>query len=192
MADGQWLQHLCGRLDRGEIDSALFLESFTTELAARIGCSRAGVWVFADDAASGRMLRCLAMYDAVQQRMVSAPAIALAEVAAYFAALERDGCVVAPDARTHPALLAFVDGYLRPLDVHSVLDVCFSANGRLFGAFSCEQVGAPVAWTQRQLQALRQIGARASLSLVHAAQVAAQTDTTPGALWSSSTPDRLS
>lgn len=190
MADGQWLQHLCGRLDRGEIGSALFLDSFATELAVRIGCSRAGVWVLIGTA-EGRALRCLAMYDATRHCMVNATDMTLAEDAAYFEALERDGCVVAPDARTHPATAGFLDSYLLPLDVHSVLDVSFSANGQLFGAFSCEQVGAPVAWTQRQLQALRQIGARASLTLVHAAQAAAQIDTAPGALWPPSTPDRL-
>ena len=127
----------------------------------------------------------------VHDRMVRATDMISAEVGPYFDALLRDGCVVAPDARSHPATVGFLEEYLLPLDVHSVLDVCFSVNGRLFGTFSCEQVGAPVAWTQRQLQALRQIGARASLSLMHAAASAAGLDTAPAALWESSAPNRL-
>jgi hypothetical protein len=37
------LQRICGLLDRGEIDSAQFLELFTRRMAQGIGCSRAGV-----------------------------------------------------------------------------------------------------------------------------------------------------
>ena len=83
----------------------------------------------------------------------------------------------------------FLADYLLPLDLHSVLDVCFSVNGVLFGTFSCEQAGAPVVWSQRQVQLLRQIGSRASLALLHAAN--AHSDTQPAALWEPSSPNRL-
>jgi len=70
-----------------------------------------------------------------------------------------------------------------------VLDVCFSVNGVPFGTFSCEQAGAPLVWSQRQIQMLRQIGSRASLALLNAAN--AHTDTQPAALWEPSSPNRL-
>jgi hypothetical protein len=73
--------------------------------------------------------------------------------------------------------------------VRSLLDVSFSVNGVLYGAFSCEQVGNTMAWTQQQVNLLRQISARASLTLMHA--INAQVDTAPGALWEPSTPNRL-
>lgn len=190
MGEEQWLQNLCGRLDRGEIDSALFLESFARELATHIGCSRAGVWVFVDTV-EGRVLRCLTMYDAVRHRVVRASDMVNAEVGPYFEALLRDGCVVAADARTHPATVGFLLDYLLPLDVYSLMDVCYSVNGQVVGVFSCEQVGKPVNWSQRQVQTLRQIGARAALTLMHATQAASQTDTAPGALWEFSGPNRL-
>ena len=56
-------------------------------------------------------------------------------------------------------------------------------------SFSCEQVGTPVEWSQRQIQSLRKIAARASLTLMHV--VSATVDTAPGALWETSTPNRL-
>jgi len=79
--------------------------------------------------------------------------------------------------------------YLVPSDVYSMMDVGFSVNGMLFGTFSCEEVGATMAWTQRQLQLLRKTASRASLSLLHA--VTSQVDTDPGALWETSSPNRL-
>ena len=63
------------------------------------------------------------------------------------------------------------------------------AKGVTFGTFSCEQLETPIDWTQRQLQALRKIASRASLTLMHV--VNASVDTTPGALWETSTPNRL-
>lgn len=187
MPDPQDIQEICSRLDRGEIDRGQFLETFTREMAELIGCSRAGVWMFVDTA-GGPALHCIAMFDRMQDRTVDATDIAIQGAEPYFDALNRDGCIVAPDARHHPATRPFVDGYLVPLDIHSVLDVTFSVNGVVFGIFSCEQVGAPIKWTQRQLQWLRQIGSRASLTLMNAA--AAQ-DTQIDAMWEPSSPSRL-
>lgn len=187
MPDPQDIQEICSRLDRGEIDRTQFLETFTREMAELIGCSRAGVWLFADTAA-GRSLRCMAMFDRVQDRMVDVTNIEMLGAEPYFEALLRDGCVVAPDARHHPATRLFAEGYLLPLDIHSLLDVTFSVNGVVFGIFSCEQVGAPAKWTQRQLQWLRQIGSRASLTLLNAA---AARDTQLDGMWEPSSPSRL-
>lgn len=188
MADLTELQRIAGRLERGDIDNAQFLDLFTRFMAGHIGCSRAGVWIFVD-APAGRMLRCVAMYDARADRLVACADLSNSTVGAYFAALEQDGVINAPDALTHPALCGFAAAYLLPLDVRSVLEVCFSVNGQVFGVFSCEQVGEAVVWTQRQLQALRQIGSRASLSLMHS--VSSNLDTAPGALWESSHSSRL-
>jgi GAF domain-containing protein len=182
------IQQICGSLDRGDLDNAQFLEQFNRAVAANMGCTRAGTWVLIETA-EGRALRCVAMYDGLQDRIVGGTDILMSESPAYFDALLRDGCVVASDARTHPATLCFLQDYLLPKDIRSVLDVGFSVNGVLFGVFSCEQVGASQAWTQRQLQTLRQIGALASLTLMHAVNVSV--DTAPGALWEASTPNRL-
>ncbi len=188
MADATVIQDICGRLDRGEIDRDQFFDQLTRAVAELIGCTRCGVWVFVDTA-DGRALRCMAMYDRRLDRIVGAADIYNADSGPYFETLVREGCVVASDARRHPATVGFLEEYLQPLDLHSLLDVCFSINGVPFGSFSCEQAGAPVAWTQRQVQQLRQVGSRASLALLHAATAAP--DTQPAALWEPSSPNRL-
>jgi GAF domain-containing protein len=183
MPDTQHIFALCGLLERNEIDGPTFFARFATALAELIGCSRAGVWMFVDEGGS-RLLRCIAMYDATLDLIVPVEDIASAGNSAYLDALLHDDCVVATDARANPATVGFLHDYLEPLNIHSLLDVCFSVNGVPFGVFSCEQVGAPVAWSLRQLQLLRQIGSRASLTLMRAAT--ASVDTAPGALWESS------
>ena len=188
MVDGVLVHEICGRLDRGEIDRDQFFDQLTRAVADLIGCTRCGVWVFVDTA-EGRALRCMAMYDRRVDRIVGAADIFNGGSGPYFGTLVREGCVIASEARRHPATAGFLDDYLLPLDLHSLLDVCFSINGVPFGTFSCEQAGQPLVWSQRQVQMLRQVGSRASLALLHAAT--AMPDTQPAALWEPSSPNRL-
>ena len=182
------LQVISGRLERGEIDSAQYLEQLMRFVANQIGCSRAGLRLFVDTA-EGRALRCVAMFDCISDRMVSAVDIYHDDDSLYLERLQRDGCVSAGQARIDPVSAGSMRNYLDANDIASTMDMSFSVNGVLFGTFSCEQVGAPTDWTQRQLQSLRKTASRASLTLMYL--VNAAVDTTPGALWETSTPNRL-
>jgi GAF domain-containing protein len=182
------LQEITSRLDRGEIDAAGFLEAFCRFLTDHIGCNRAGIWLFGEGR-RGRMLRSVALYDRRADAMVNAADLVASEMATYFEHLLRDGIVVARDARSDPATIGILDAYLLPEDVHSILDTCFSINGQLWGTFCCEQTGAPIDWSPKQIRALRSVASRASLSLLKAFDNAY--DTAPAPLWDSSSPQRL-
>jgi GAF domain len=188
MPDQPDLQIISGRLERGEIDSAQYLEQLMRFVASRIACSRAGLRLFVETA-EGRALRCVAMYDSTLDRMVGVADIVHAEGSFYLERLQNDGNVSVAQALTDPLTEGELREYLRTAGVVSLMDMSFSVNGVLFGTFSCEQTGAPIDWTQRKLQALRKIASRASLTLMHV--VNAAVDTAPGALWESSTPNRL-
>ncbi len=188
MPDQRDLQVISGRLERGEIDSAQYLEQLMRFVAGQIGCSRAGLRVFADTA-EGRVLRCVAMFDSGSDRMVTASDILHPQAGLYLERLQRDGSITAGQALVDPVTAGALREYLAASGAVSLMDMSFSVNGVLFGAFSCEQLGTPVDWTQRQLQVLRKIASRASLTLMHV--VNASVDTAPGALWESSTPNRL-
>ena len=189
MPDLKEIQRICGLLDRGEIACAEFLLQFTRQMALDVGSTRAGVRIL-HDLPGSRTLRCVAMYDLAKESLVSVPDIVGdAEAAPYFDALVRKGTVSAELAQKNPLTSIFAAGYLVPMDVQSMLDAVLSVNGLMFGTFSCEQVGAPLKWTVRQLGTLRRIASRASLTLLHA--VTATIDTAPGSLWDSSSPSRL-
>ena len=188
MTEPSDLQAISGRLERGEIDSARYLEELTRFVAAQIGCTRAGLRVFVETP-EGRALRCVAMYDAALDRMIGAADILHLDGNAYLERLQRDGCVAVGQVDADPVITDALQHYLEAAKVVSLMDMSFSVNGALFGTFSCEQFGTPVEWTQRQLQTLRKIASRASLTLMHVVNTAI--DTTPGALWETSTPNRL-
>ena len=188
MIEQELLQEISGSLERGEIDGGRYLEQFTRLLATQIGCTRATVRVFIDTP-GGRALRSIAMYDASQDRMVATEDLLRADSGPYFERLLHDGCVVVSDARADPIVAPFLANYLGPNGIRSVMDMCFAVNGELFGTFSCEQLNVPIEWTQRQVQMLRKLASRASLTLMHVVNVTV--DTAPGALWETSTPNRL-
>jgi len=188
MSDRLDLQEISGRLERGEIDSAQYLDQLMRFVAMQIGCPRAGLRLFVDTE-QGRTSRCVAMFDASLDRIVSAADIQHAADSLYFEQLQRDGSVTVTRATGDPIDSGALGEYLAASQVVALMDMGFSVNGALFGTFSCEQLGTPVDWTQRQLQALRKIASRATLALMHVLSMSV--DTAPGALWETSTPNRL-
>lgn len=178
----QWLdevQRLCADFDHREIKRSEFLERCARLVASTIGCSRAGVWVFVGERPALSM-HCLAMYDALHDRMTLVPDEDGPSVADYFLTLEQKGHVLATDARAHFATAGFFDKWLRANDVRSLLAAAFSVNGRLYGAFTCTQVGTEMEWSRQQLAVLRVIGSRASIALANADR--SPTDTQPALL----------
>jgi GAF domain-containing protein len=163
------IQRICAAMENEEIGRASFLECLCRLVAAEIGCSRVGIWVFRESS-SGRILHCLALYDQSKNCMTSVPDVSGEEVVAYFQTLERVGYVMATDARIHFATEGMFAAHLAPNGVHSMMASAFSVNGKLYGAFTCTQVGRQMEWERRQLNALRQIGSRASLALASQAE----------------------
>jgi GAF domain-containing protein len=188
MPDRVDLQVISSRLERGEIDSAQYLDQLTRFVAAQIGCSRAGLRLFVDTE-QGRTLRCVVMFDSNLGHIVSASDILHAADSLYIERLQRDGSVTTAHLTKDPVVSPALGEYLSGAGVAALMDMSFSVNGVLFGTFSCEQCGAPIEWTQRQLQSLRKIASRASLALMHV--ISNSVDTAPGALWEISTPNRL-
>ena len=168
------IQALCGQFDRREIARGRFIEECARTIVAVIGCSRAGIWLF-EDAAEGRMLRCLGIYDRSKDRMTIVPDETSRQVGAYFEALEKLGHVLADETCSHPATAGFFSDQLSVNGVRSLMASSFSINGRLFGAFTCTQVERATEWTPSQLAKLKRIGARISLALANATRTSQAT-----------------
>jgi GAF domain-containing protein len=174
MVNAPDVQALCGRFDRREIAYGHFIEECARMIAAAIGCSRAGIWLF-EDAAEGALLRCLGIYDRNKDRMTIVPDETSGQVGAYFEALEQTGHVLAAETYSHPATSGFFSEQLSVNGVRSLMASSFSINGRLFGAFTCTQVEWATNWTPLQLAKLKRIGSRISLALANATRTSQPT-----------------
>ncbi len=173
MNDYRHLQALCSDFDRRELSHARFMEECTRLIAAEIGCSRVGIWLF-EDVTDGRALRCLSFYDGAKDRMTRVPDETSGQVGAYFEALEQVGHVLANDARNHPATAGFFSDRVGVNSVRSLMAASFSVNGCLFGAFTCTQTKV-TEWSPAQLADLKRMGARVSLALANASRTSQPT-----------------
>ncbi len=115
------------------------------ELSSRtLGVRRVGVWTFDR---RGQALRCACLYDEVGGHSTPGDSLGLAELAPYAAALEGARVLAADDARAHPALRGWVEGYLAPHGVGARLDAPIYRGGELIGVVTHEHVGEPRRWT---------------------------------------------
>ena len=116
------LQVISGRLERGEIDSAQYLEQLMRFVAAQIGCTRAGLRLFVDTQ-EGRALRSVAMYDAAQDRMVGLADIVHQGTDPYLERLQHEGNVTAADAATDPVTAGALRDYVLANSIVSLMDM---------------------------------------------------------------------
>ncbi len=69
----------------------------------------------------------------------------------YFETLQQSRFVNATDALTDPRTVEFVDIYLTPLNIVSLLDTPIRCDGMLAGVLCCEAVGERREWTQEDI-----------------------------------------
>jgi len=117
---------------------------FITEQAAAVmATERVGIWLF-DKA--GTVLNCLDLY---QARTRSHETGATLEESAYkseFRAIRSARYVDAHDAHHDPRTAGYVDGYLKPLGITSMLDAGIQTGGQHYGVLCFEHVGPPRHW----------------------------------------------
>jgi transcriptional regulator with GAF, ATPase, and Fis domain len=163
---------------RGEISFFQFLDASVLAVASAMRCDRTAVWVF-EDTESGRRLRCVTMYDAVNTRQVRAPHEHGAAVDEYFRSLRVLGVLHAHDVHSHPATTGLFTAH-KAAGVRSLLGGALSVNGETYGTLVCTNVSTDSHWHTTQLNEMR--GTCSQLSLVIADALRDATLTQPAPL----------
>ena len=83
----------------------------------------------------------------------------------YFQALTRDRVLVAPDAQTDPRTQEFLENYMTPLGICSMLDAPIQAAGRVVGVLCVEAVGKPRQWSLEEQNFVTYLGYMAALAI---------------------------
>jgi len=68
----------------------------------------------------------------------------------YFKALLEERTIVANDAITHPSTSEFIESYLVPLKITSMLDCPIRLHGKMIGILCCENTGPIKTWIQEE------------------------------------------
>ncbi|MBC7945030.1 MAG: PAS domain S-box protein [Burkholderiales bacterium] len=83
----------------------------------------------------------------------------------YFAALATHEPIVAHHAQTDPATSEFTDGFLKPLDISSLLDVAVWSRGKIAGVLCHSHVGPAREWSAEEVKFAASIANNISLAL---------------------------
>ena len=115
--------------------------------AATLEVGRVGVWCYSDDR---QALRCVNLYERVNDVHSEGTELTAARYPEYFRALETERTIAANDARSDPRTRAFTDGYLVPLGITSLLDAPVRRSGQVTGVVCHEHVGTARHWTTEE------------------------------------------
>lgn len=81
-----------------------------------------------------------------------APVLRREDFPRYFAAIAEGTSIIADDATTHPATAEFLDVYLTPLGITSMLDAPLLRDERCLGVVCCEHQRSRRTWLPEEIQ----------------------------------------
>lgn len=125
----------------GELDRAL--DEILTAATKGTGVARAGIWRLDPDK---RVLELVRLRDP-NSDAPSDLTLKAADYPAYFEAMENDRELAVVDVGRDPRTQPFLDSYLEPEGVSSLLDVPIRSRGRLVGVLCIEHKGTPRQWS---------------------------------------------
>ena len=125
----------------GQLDQAL--DEILAAATKGTGVERAGIWRLDSHTQTLELVRLRdPNADALPGLTLNA-----ADYPAYFAAMENDRELAVEDVREDPRTRPFLDSYLEPLGITSLLDLPIRSRGRLVGVLCIEHNGAPRQWS---------------------------------------------
>lgn len=125
----------------GEID--LYAQEVTEVLGKWLAIDRISVWLFTEEESR---LDCLDLYEEGRDQHSQGAILMEAEYRAEFEALKHSRYVDASDALTDPRAAGYVESYLKPIGITSMLDCAIISGGKHLGMVCFEYVGKPHVW----------------------------------------------
>ncbi len=130
------------------------LRHITRTCANALGVQRASIWQIKDNM---NFMECSCLY--LEERDCFEQGLVLQGHAypRYFTALSFERVVAANDARTDSRTKEFAEGYLKPLNIHSMLDATIRVEGQVRGVLCMEPVGQKRKWSPMEMDFIASI-----------------------------------
>ena len=126
------------------------------------GVERANIWLFNE---AETELRCIDLYEATPDRHSAGLVLTEDQFRNEFAALKRSPYVDAHDALTDPRTAGYVESYLRPLRITSMLDAVVQLSGRRLGLLCLEHVERAHHWEPDEIEFACRLADKIGLAL---------------------------
>lgn len=145
-----------------------------TEIAAEVtGVERANVWLFneAEDE-----LHCIDLYQKTSRTHSSGAVLRQTEFGNEFQALRSARYVDADDALKDARTAGYVESYLKPLGITSMLDAVVHASGKNMGLLCLEHVGQRHQWEPDEIGFACELADKIGVAMAHQRRLAAQAE----------------
>ena len=110
-------------------------KTLTKEVTESIDADRCSIWLYNSDKTS---IICQQLYIKKEDEWYSGAEMYKKDFITYFEHLEINPIIIANNAETHTATYCFVEGYLKPLGIKSMLDVPIMYRGDVIGVVCIE------------------------------------------------------
>jgi hypothetical protein len=164
MAAHRAFDDLLCRGARGELGVADFMRQFLLLVQDDLDCSSAALRLVVSTS-RGIVLRTVASYERSSRRAVEINDVFGPGLGDYLDYLARAGGLLSSFVAADPRVPLMLRERLARRGVQSILDGAICVNDRLHGTVTCEQYQS-TAWSPLQVQAIRDVCARAATNLV--------------------------
>jgi PAS domain S-box-containing protein len=154
----------------GDLDA--FAEHLVEQAARAVGAERASVWLLNADESE---LRCLNLYEASPRRHSAGVVLTRRQFTNEFEALLTTKYVDADDPLTDVRTAGYVEGYLKPLHITSMLDTVIRISGRNLGVLFLEHVDRPHHWEPDEIVFACQLSDLIAIAMINAERRQADT-----------------
>ncbi len=158
------LSRISADLDCGQMAPRGAAEAVVRHVQQQFNCSRASFWLLEGEA-DARVMRRVAAHDAQSSPgLVAEPAVLTRdEFADYVDFITKQAVFVCHDAFNDEHLSPMRETYLRPNDIHAVLDATISVNGQPWAILCCAQRGAKRRWLPQEVTLIKRIASEISM-----------------------------
>lgn len=139
----------------------------TEAAAAAAAVERVGVWLFDE---GGTRLVCLDLFEASARRHSTGAIIHEREFQREFNVLRVSKFVDAHDAQVDPRTAGYLEGYLKPNRITSMLDAVVRSGGRIHGVLCFEHVNRPHRWESDEVAFACQLADQFALAIANQEQ----------------------
>ena len=124
------------------------LQCITRACAEQLNVNRVSIWRLNEQHDA---IVCEQLYQLDKHCYESGAELHCRDFPSYFTALNKDCIIYAYDAQQDKRTSEFTDSYLKPLNIHSMLDIPVFFKGVLFGVICIEQTGCKRHWAMAEL-----------------------------------------
>ena len=141
------------------------LSTILTEVSSGIlGVERVSVWLFNNNEEE---LRCTDLYEVLHDRHSSNLVLERHEYVNEFDALSTANYIDAHDPLTDPRTAGYVEGYLKPNHITSMLDTVIRVSGQNLGVLCFEHVDRPHHWESDEIAFASQLADQIAITLLN-------------------------